>query len=189
MISTAALRALFQTGELLETRSNLPLTLDDPYSAWLVEEGDVDVFAVQMRSDGVVITRGLIGTSSPGDLLLGGSVSVDGDSAALRAVGMPRAKLRRLPLEQLRTAAVTNAADGALPAAVNRWLSAVGACIAKRAPTAKIVLLEPGHTLGIDQGSMGVARHEPVWVDLDEGVCPLLGSNTIELRPSDPRLP
>ena len=188
-MSTTLSAQLASEGELIEVRSNPPLSLDDAQSAWFIEEGEVDVFVAQTRSDGSIVARGLIGASRVGDILLGGSIAVQGDAIALRAVGLPHARLRRVTLGALRKIAAAPDLIIELAATLERWLIGVGACIARRVPAGKVVLLEPGHVIGVEPGRLGLARGTAVWVNSEEGTCSFLGSTTVSLRPELGRVP
>src|SRR5438309_938548 len=106
--------AAARSADAVRLAANLTLRLDDPGQAWVVEDGDVLVFATAVaggETDGAggqaggagAETEGerhLLGGFGRGDVLLGAAPAWPGP-VALLATGVGEAWVRPVPLEEL----------------------------------------------------------------------------------------
>ncbi len=98
--------------------ANRILRLDDPAQAWIVEEGDVLVFATAASDDQVTGDRYLLGAFGPGDALLGITRGTR-SRIALLATGVGEAWVRPVALAEYCTRE-QDAVSG-----IERWVSAM----------------------------------------------------------------
>ena len=153
-----------RVGESVACAGNLPLELDDPDTAWFIEQGAVNLFVVEFK-DGVqqAAPHHLL-RCEKGRLLPG--VAPDqgrGEGAttlSLTAKGMPGTVLKRIPASSL------SAVDPAeLAGQTDAWLTAITDTLSRFAsrlprPTA---LAEPGQTQNLAPCTLSV-RRGVVWV-------------------------
>src|SRR5437588_499152 len=81
---------------------NVPLLLDDPAAVWLVEAGEVAVFAVGFDGSTVVGPRHYVFSVQPGGALFGMDLAENGQRLAYLAVGLLDARVRPTSLASLR---------------------------------------------------------------------------------------
>ena len=116
-------------GEPVPCAGNRPLRLDDPNTAWIVEQGTVDVFAVEYESDRTASTFKHMIRARRGRLLFGENA---GDSGLrLVAKGLPGAMVRPAPLAELLERLREETADTALTEQVDAWVHEFAEAIAR----------------------------------------------------------
>jgi ATP-binding cassette subfamily C protein len=119
--------------------ANRTLALDDPAQAWVVEEGDVLVFAIEVPGEQASGERHLLGEFGPGDALLG--IGRDPRARlALLAAGVGDAWVSRVSLAEL----CRREAEGA--SGIERWVTAMWQRLvrARYVPTGLRVLPDEG---------------------------------------------
>ena len=119
--------------------ANRTLALDDPAQAWVVEEGDVLVFAIEVLGEQASGERHQLGEFGPGDALLG--IGLDPRArVALLATGVGDAWVRRVSLVEL----CRREAEGA--SGIERWVTAMWQRLvrARYVPTGLRVLPDEG---------------------------------------------
>ncbi len=107
-------------GEPVPCDGNRPLRLDDENTAWIVEHGVVDVFAVEFQEDRTASAFKHMIRTVQGRLLFG--QNVDGSGLGLVAKGLPGAVLRPAPLAELLDLLAEKAADALLIEQVDAWV-------------------------------------------------------------------
>lgn len=145
---------LGHAGEPLELASNRPLHLSPGGTAWWIESGTVEVFAVQTERGGVDGPRTHLATLEKGEVLFG--VGEGGHRLALVGVGHPGTRLR--PLHDAagggrvpgRIVDAGDEAGTALLAALDRWLEKLVVEIPRPPEPKHPEVLEPGSEVAVD---------------------------------------
>jgi NHLM bacteriocin system ABC transporter ATP-binding protein len=151
--------------------ANHTLLLDGPAQAWIVEEGDVLVFATETSGEQATGERHLLGLFGPGDVLLGSAQGAR-SRLALLATGVGEAWVRRMPLHHL-----CERDDAA--AGIERWVSAIWQRLAhdRYVPSGLRVL--PGDGTTRAAGSEALHPDAGVtWVAAHGGAFTLAGADT-----------
>ena len=154
-----------RSGVSVPCAGNQPVTLDDPGSAWFIDEGTVDLFLVEYR-DGVEqaapqhLLRRESGTLLPGVAPDEQDNEDKGTTLILVAKGLPGTLLKRVP-----AASLSEVAPAELAEQIDTWLTDITDALARFVsrfprPTA---LAEPGLDRTLGPGTLS-ARRGVVWV-------------------------
>ncbi|MGH7912596.1 MAG: hypothetical protein ACREOV_12810, partial [Candidatus Dormibacteraceae bacterium] len=158
--------------------ANGTLRLDDPSTTWLVETGQVLLFAVELRLGEPTGPRHLVGEFGPGDLLAGHRCGA-GERLGLLATGVGSAWVRRFDLDRGLGASgpLESGLDPTtMAAALDRWLLALwGRVVAGRRPPASLVEMSPG-TLTLPPGAAASPESGVLWVRAQGGSAAALGA-------------
>jgi len=153
-----------------------PLDLSATRDVWWVEEGTVEIFAVPRSSAGARIH---LCTIAAGGALCGVDAEARGErpvELGLLAVGLPGARLRRLP----------QAAAADLAAGIDGWTSSLCGGLTRPAAPKVYDELRPGEeVLWSTAGRTARAREGVVWVRQMEGQSRLLGEEGLTLSAGD----
>ena len=159
----AALAAWFvREGEPLAVSGNTPFALADPEAAWWVEAGSVDVFSVRLEAGEPAGRRQPFCSVSAAQVLFGFGPATGG--RVLLAVPGPDTRLRRISLAALRALATDATFTPALARAIDAWIAAVSAGVARDVPARIDVLLEPDTAHTIPANARFRARRDVVWL-------------------------
>ncbi len=149
-----------EAGTEVACAGNSPVWLDDPRSVWLVGEGAVDIFLVEVQDgEDRSAPRHLL-RAGAGRLLPGVAPDKDDTTLSLRARGLPGTVLRRLDADRL---AAADPADVAAQA--DLWIADLSGAISRyvaHLPRPDAIPV-PGETLQEARGVLSV-RHGAVWV-------------------------
>ncbi len=157
--------------------AHTPLLLDDPTRAWLVEAGEVAVFAVQLDGGAPVGPRHYAFSARPGDLLLGMDLAA-GPPLGYLAVPLADTRVSALDQRALRDGDGAGTREHAA-AALDRWVSAlVGGLVDGRAPRSDVQLV-PGEPVALAEGQTARPRQGVVWVRLAGGDARFLGEEPL----------
>ncbi len=161
--------------------SNRPLDLDDPRYCWLVESGGLDVFVVDLATDGARsgfrhALRVLPGRLAFGAVPEGGK----GASLGLHAKGIAGTTVRRIAVDRLLAEARRRDGGEALAAQVDAWIRPFAAGVASAIrPMPRIgARLTPGSEGAVEEGRIAAARGV-VWIGPDA----IPGSLFLDLEP------
>ncbi|ONG53152.1 NHLP bacteriocin export ABC transporter permease/ATPase subunit [Pseudoroseomonas deserti] len=158
MPSPALIELAHRHGEIRPIAGNLPLVLEDPGSAWLVLEGEVELFLVPLEDGKPAGLRQHLFSVPKGGLLFG----IDGSDlpapVGLLAVGQVGSVIGRLPLDALRALPE----QPPLAAPVEAWAREMSLAMARPiAPRPRLagqfrpgerIDPQPGQRLGCAQG-------------------------------------
>ena len=173
-----AARYLFADSEWQPGGSDKPFALAGN-TAWLVEEGGVDVFVVV--TNGEPGRRAHLCRAEAGQLVLGLDAVADGGRMLL-GVGTRDARVRRLSIAALRARARRPENVSTLYPLVDQWVETL--CSAWRhenAPT-QCTELEPGTEMTVTQPTAARPRRDVMWVRHVEGHSALLGLDALTVN-------
>ena len=154
-------------GQIQRRGGNQPLRLDNPAQAWLVCEGQVELFLVSLAEDGAEGARHHLATVTTGGLLLG--IAADGlADFALLAVPHVDTELLELPFAALATESSAADVIPALAPALEIWLRALSSGMARWAtPRPHIDYgLGVAETLAIPANRRCGGQHALAWIRL-----------------------
>ncbi|MEQ1858285.1 MAG: hypothetical protein ABL963_17670, partial [Longimicrobiales bacterium] len=138
----SAVGALFaRAGTRVEASANTPLLLEDPDSVWLVAEGLVNVFAVEVVDGSPAGPRSFLFAVGAGGILVGVEPEWAG-AVGLLAVGTSGAATVRAPSAALRAAAPE--ARAALDILLDDYVRAFSSAVSARGQPQADHLLAPG---------------------------------------------
>jgi hypothetical protein len=142
------------SGEIRALEGRTPFVLDDPDVGWIVRDGRVDVFAVELvdgRADG---RRHAVCSAEPGDLLVGVEPS---GSLALIGIGVAPTAVERVTLAEV-------AADGDGPILVEHWAERLAERL-RQPDDPDAVTLVAGEPIKLAMGVKARVARGTVWVD------------------------
>ena len=159
-------------GERFVGGGNRPIRLSDPDSLWFVVKGSVDVFATQLRQDGVPTDFKHMLRSGPGRLLF--TMPEDEGLSVFVAKGLPESELRRIPLVALTESEL----DVHIVEQVDAWISELSESIARDVTYRPRIdqSLAPGSAQEVANGAAISAQHGVVWVSSQDGDIGYLGT-------------
>lgn len=154
-------------GPATEIGGNQPVRLDDPDSAWFVEQGALDVFLVEQNDDEVVSSPRHVLRVMEGGLAFG--VAETGVSLIAFGRGLPESKIRRVASQRLLEEDCAQEVAAQADWWVSQFSTAVASLIEPRPRTD--VLLDPGclgEPLEAEAGVVLSARSSGVlWVSAE----------------------
>ena len=159
-------------GERFVGGGNRPIRLSDPEALWFVVQGSVDVFATQLREDGIPTNFKHLMRAGPGRLLF--PLPEDEDLNVLVAKGLPDSELRRIPLIALTEGRL----DTQIVEQVDAWISELSDSIARDVTYRPRIdqSLAPGGSLDAANGAAISAEYGVVWVSSQDGDIGYLGT-------------
>lgn len=160
-------KRLTAQGQIQRRGGNQPLRLDDPNQAWLVREGQIELFLVNLAEDRAEGARHHLATVTTGGLLLG--IAADGlADFALLAVPHVDTELLELPFAVLATESSAADVIPALAPALEIWLRALSSGMARWAtPRPHIDYgLGVAETLAVPADRRCSGQHALAWVRL-----------------------
>jgi NHLM bacteriocin system ABC transporter ATP-binding protein len=167
------------------------LDLGKTASAWLVEMGAVDVFAVSVQDGQPVGPRTHLYRAGVGQLLLGLG---DGDSPArqkqtLIAVGLPGTRVLELAPARLREHTAAAELTAPLAELLNGWVEGLTAAVARGQVPQRPTLLEAELTTYLEHGGVVTLARGILWVRQIEGESHFLGKHEVTLVKGDDVFP
>ncbi|CDK97858.1 putative ABC transporter related protein [Magnetospirillum gryphiswaldense MSR-1 v2] len=181
--------ALAQAGQPSAMPANDSLVLTGEAGLWLVEAGEMDIFAVDRHTDGILGVRRHLATVVAPGLMAGMEWPAD-SASPIEIVAISRdARVRRLDGGALLGLADA-AALAALGRALERWIAGLTAGLARFfAPrSAAILPLAPGATIEVAAGALAGCPRGLVWVLVSAGSARYLGVETL-LAAEHPLIP
>ncbi len=173
----------FAAGTRVPTGANAPLPLEDPATAWLVEKGRLEVFAVRFRDGRPEGPRHHLFTVGAAELVLGVEPAWAGE-VGLLAVGSPDSVVNRLPVAELQRGAGPD-----LRTALEGFVATISAPVTGRSNPRRDVLLTPGETTTVAAGSVVSARRGVVWIVVEQGTLHYGGRPGLVVTPDDGPFP
>ena len=163
-------------GERFVGGGNRSIRLSDPDSLWFVVKGSVDVFATQLREDGVPMDFKHMLRSGPGRLLF--TMPEEDGLSVFVAKGLPESELRRIPLIALTESEL----DVQIVEQVDAWISELSESIVRDVTYRPGIdqSLAPGSTQEAANGAAISAQHGVVWVSSEDGDIGYLGTEELD---------
>ena len=156
-------------GVVVESAANLPVSLDDQASVWLVLEGAVDVFLFERREETTTSAGRHLLRADAGRLLFG--ISAERSRLSAVAKGLPDTRLARLRWTQLLGADLITEVGAEVAEQVDRWVSDIGGAVASRIdprprPTQFVDPAETDRPIAVSAGDVLSARlGSVVWLN------------------------
>ena len=173
-------------GERVVVSGNKPFLLSDPGSAWLVEEGRIDVFTVALKEGEPSGARAHFVSIEQGRLLFGMDLDAYALGSGFLATGRTGMKLRKIPVERLRTLAGDAAQSARIAGLVDDWIAAVTDAVVRGLPAATMdVDLKAGQPAELAFQKRARAGRGVVWTPLPSGAL-FLGFSEVPEAPLFP---
>ncbi len=167
-------------GVELRLSGNAPLALDAPTSVWLVEEGQVEVFAAAGAAGGALGPRTHLLSAGAGQALFGVLPAGDDVRPGLLAVGRPGTRLRRLDAADLRELLRDPVFAADLAGRLDYWLVRLAAGVAPAALPKTFAELHPGAETHLEApGRVARTREGVAWSRHLAGGTHLLGEESL----------
>ncbi|MEG6523048.1 NHLP bacteriocin export ABC transporter permease/ATPase subunit [Desulfotomaculum sp. 1211_IL3151] len=109
-------------GTTLPVEGNKPLLLTDTASVWLVEQGSVNLFYIEVKADQPVGKRNFLMEVKPGQLLFGVAPQGESTKFGLLAAGSTGTVLKQLRLEQHFTDFIDEATKNDFYILISQWV-------------------------------------------------------------------
>ena len=173
---------LEEQGETLALHSGIPLSLQDPEKVWVVLEGKLDLYLVEMREGEPTGARHHFIRVEAGNPVMGFEKLPD---AAFGVIANPAvgSKVLRLQLKQLQQAAV-GSPESVLPL-IDKWVENLGSAMADKSAPKNFHILTPGTEILVEGKPAAILPLTGVvWVRHQEGSSCLLGDD--QMPPIEP---
>jgi ATP-binding cassette subfamily C protein len=178
-------------GTARDVTGHNPLDLGTTGSAWLIETGTVDVFAVPLEDGKPAGPRSHLYRAAAGQLLLGlGEGSAPTRTAlTLVAVGLPDTRLLELPPARLREKADSDELARDLAALLDGWVEGLTSGVARGQIPQRPSLLEHDLTTYLEHGGTVTPGRGALWVRHVEGQSHFFGKAEVTLVKGDDLFP
>jgi len=178
-MDTTQITRLEEQGETLALPSGIPLSLQGPEMIWVVVEGKVDLYLVEMRDGEPCGARHHFIRAEAGNLVMGFDKLPD-ESYGVIANPAVGSKVLRLHVKQLQQAGP----EFVLPI-IDKWVENLGSAAADKSAPKNFRILAPGTEISIEGKPTAILPLAGVaWVRHREGTSRLLGDN--QVPPNDP---
>ncbi len=197
-------RALEELGQGEVTTANRPFLISDASTMWILEEGKIEIFTVNIKNGEPVGARTHFVTVEPGEAFFGLESDYLGFDSGFLAVGKAGSELVRMDIEQLERFAPVPEHKKRIAGFVSQWVTSLSKRLVSdlpKIPRAEIAL-RPGETTLIEPEKVTAPGTEVLWIEMPaarflfdsmgslswevEGVLfPLAPSSWIELLASD----
>jgi NHLM bacteriocin system ABC transporter ATP-binding protein len=171
---------LEQEGEPVLVSGNKPFFLDDSSSAWLVEEGRMDVFTVAVKDGESAGARTHFVSVETGQAMFGMDLATHGRGSGFLAAGKTGTRLRRIAVDRLREVAGIQHGDR-IAGLVDAWVHVLSSALARGIPAATTP--ETGLEAGVEAtlAFQGRARavKDVVWTPVPAGAALFLGLSEV----------
>ncbi len=170
---------LEELGETHSLHSGIPLAIEDPEILWVILEGKLDLYLVELKSGEPSGARHHFIRVETGNPVMGFSRPPD---AAFGVIANPAvgSKVLRLPVKQLRHAA----SESVLPI-IEKWIENVASAVVDRTAPKNFQILTPGSDVIVDGKPAAILPLASVaWVRHREGTSRLLGDD--QMPATDP---
>lgn len=163
----------FDTGAVDEIGGNHVIPLTGEVGAWLIEAGEIDVFAARFEGTSPASRRRFIARFSTGDVLFAGP-ETDSDYAFI-AVPAGQCRIRDVSYHYLFGLALRTEEIGALCRPIETWVQRIAAGIFDTMPPKDHASAAPGAVLVIEAGRFIRHTTETVWTLHEEGASNFMG--------------
>jgi NHLM bacteriocin system ABC transporter ATP-binding protein len=173
---------LEEQGETLALHSGIPLSLQDPEKIWVVLEGKLDLYLVEMRDGAPAGARHHFMRVEAGNPVMGFDKQSD---AAFGVIANPAmgSKVLRLDIRQLQQAAA-GSPESVMPL-IDKWVENLGAAVADKSAPKDFQILAPGAEILVESKPTAILPLAGVvWVRLRQGSSCLLGDD--QMPPIEP---
>ena len=164
----------YRQGKFLTLGGNEPFLLDGADRAWLVYNGTVDVFAVQVEDGRAAGARHHMFRAHTHQLLLGSDLQ--NQQVGLLANCAPETQILQMRRSQLEELARTKEETAPLVnALIEDWIRLLSSGITTAIRPKEFQILEPGQELAVDEGQIARGRGGVLWVQHLEGRSGFMG--------------
>ncbi len=125
-LSPSEVLALTGEGAIEEMIGSRPFVLSDPDDLWLVEEGVVEIFSVELKDGHVVSSRSHFLTVPAGSCMLGMDLESLGMNYGFLAAGRTGTRVRRFSIERLKALIEERPEVATVCSLIDDWIAALG---------------------------------------------------------------
>jgi ATP-binding cassette subfamily C protein len=178
---TAVGSSLFGEGEPVPASGNNPVVLDDPSSAWIVENGKVEVFTVELKDGEPVGPRSHYLTVEPGEAFFGMDLESYGLGYGFIAVGKMGTVLRRVSVRRLEALANAGIFATEITKLVDLWVRGLSRSLTEEIIPGPVsdVNLAVEQQVSMEQGQKASASKGVLWLDVERGELLYIGMENI----------
>ncbi len=153
-------------GSAQATGSNTPMPLVDPGAVWLVTEGHIDIvaLAISRESGSADLQRTHLLRIPAGQVLFGFHAHPEGHNVLIMGYGSADAKVSRLPVERLASAAADPPVAHEVAAAVDRWITAICQLCAGDLTPSGTLNVRAGATCTLEAGQSAQPQSGVLWL-------------------------
>jgi NHLM bacteriocin system ABC transporter ATP-binding protein len=176
MAATSLVLQLEKLGKLETCTPNLPFSVEDANTVWIVQSGKLDLFVVTTKDGSLYGARHHVLRVEEGHAVFG--VGAHLHEAALVACAAPGTNVLVLPLKQLLELS-PNEGDSPLRF-IEDWVAGLSRALSEGVVAGAFLTLEPGQTTTIPEETKAIVPKEDiVWVSHRKGTSRFLGENDL----------
>jgi len=164
-------QTLLDEGEMLEVSGNNPFLLDDPELTWIVEQGRVEIFTVEVKEGKVSGARSHYLTVEQGSGFMGIDLERFGAGYGFLAVGKTGTALRAVRTSRMQQLAGAGFFSDEIITLIDTWVRGIA-----RSLTAKIIpgplidiALAPDQDVSMELGQKAGSNRGVLWLEVERG--------------------
>lgn len=162
-------------GSREEAQANKPFIIDNAESAWLVETGTVDIFAVQPQNGDLAGPRRHVLRVTRGQAIFGMDANGNEARPKLLAVAEPGSRLLKITLKYLQELTPDGQPNPTGTTLLEDWLLSLSHAVSPGKMPKAFAVAEPGETITLSPGMNVVSDRQVVWVRHSSGFSKFLG--------------
>lgn len=184
-------KAFEQEGSPSIIGGNTPFLLDDPVSVWYIQEGQVEIFSVNVEENQPTGPRSHLFTAGTGELLFGIDIAKFEMGTGLLAVGLIGTKIYRIDTGRFYEIAKIPEYIFHSTKLLDKWIGGLSRGLAKdiHTYTRTDILLEPVKEMTVGDGNICRLQKDILWITLTEGNALYLGMEEVGISAQKTLIP
>lgn len=158
------LRLRYKEGRTLEVGGNKPFLLNESTGVWVVDSGQVNVFAVSIQNGQVVGSRNYLFCVESGQALFGIDPHDFEKGMGLLAVGAPGTRLLKVRKSQLQALAKNPSFWEEVIALIDGWITSLSVGVSREMPPKRSEPLEPEKEIVLEENDTVHAKKSILWI-------------------------
>ncbi len=176
-------------GDFVRVGGNIPVRLDDPERAWLIQLGHVDIFAAPLLDGERTGARTFLFRAEAGQMLFGVDTSAFAGRLTLIGVGIQGTRLQAVQVSALRAMGVNPDYSVEIAVLLESWIKGLSTGLVRELTLRLYEPLDPENTTPLDAQSIARARKGVVWMRVQQGELHFASEPDFPLQPGTPPTP
>ncbi len=170
-------------GPIEEIGGNRILRLSGDSTSWIIESGEIDLFAARLSDDAPTSRRRHVARFAPGEVLFAGPA--DAHDYGLIAVPAGKCRIRAVDLSFLVGLSLCSDSMSTLCRQIESWIGRISTGVFDLMPPKEHATAIPGEGMVIEAGRFVRATNETVWTLLETGEACLMGLPNLRISAND----